>query len=375
MKFSILDIISFILHRWWKMLVVLGAFIVLGVVLAFVLPKRYRSEVKILPAGQESNLSSVLSGIQSQLGLSGLSIPGSDASGIVQVYKDILLSRTATDYVIDTCSLMKRMKIDKRTEAYAKLESMTAFELTPEFVFVISIVGENNEVVADVANAYARALDNYLKYSSTTRGRHLRQFVESRLNDAEKDLKAAQDSLTAFQKRNGLPMINPETGADIQAFSDLKAQAIAKELELDYMQSFSTINNPQYEATRRELALIQAKLASLPPLASRYLELYRDFQVQQQIYMLLVQQYEQAKLMEAKDTPLIAVLEWAKPAEEPIFPQKKLVVVVFFVIGLVLIFAYALIRVYWENVTSNPSAHKKMSRLRNDLKEAFARRK
>lgn len=322
MKFSLMDIISFILRRWWKMLVVLGAFTVLGVVLAFVLPKRYKSEIKILPTTQESTLSSMLSGIQSQLGLSGLSIPGSDAGSIVQVYKDILLSRTATDYVIDTCMLTKRMKVKDRTELYSKLESMTAFELTPEFVFVISIMGEDREVVADVANAYARALDNYLKYSSTTRGRHLRQFVEVRLKEVEVNLKAAQDSLTSFQKRNGLPMINPETGADIQAF-DLKAQAISKELELDYMRSFSTVNNPQYEATRRELALIQTKLASLPPLASRYLELYRDFQVQQQIYLLLIQQYEQAKLMEAKDTPLISVLEWAKPAEEPIFPQKN----------------------------------------------------
>lgn len=56
-------------------------------------------------------------------------------------------------------------------------------------------------------------------------------------------------------------------------------------------------------------------------------------------------------------------------------PSKKLIVVVFFVIGLVLIFAYALIRVYWENVTSSPASHKKMSRLRNELKETFARRR
>jgi tyrosine-protein kinase Etk/Wzc len=212
-----------------------------------------------------------------------------------------------------------------------------------------------------------------LRSSYSTKGKHLRQFVESRLTEVEGDLKAAQDSLTAFQKRNGLPMVNPETGADIQAFSDLKSRAIAKELELEYMRTFSTVKNPQYEATSRELMLLNAKLASLPPLASRYLELYRDFQVQQQIYILLVQQYEQAKLMEAKDTPLISVLEWAKPAEEPVFPQKKLVVVVFFVVGLVLIFAYALIRVYWENVTTNPGAHKKMSRFRSELKETFGR--
>lgn len=375
MTFSIIDIFTFIISRWWKMLVALGVFMVLGVVLAFALPKRYKSEVKILPTAQESGLSSVLSGIQSQLGLSGLTIPGSDAGSLVQVYKDILISKTVQDYVIDTCRLLKRMKLKNRQEAYSELDGMTGFSLTPEFVFVISIMGNDNVVVADIANAYATALDNYLKHSSNTRGRHMREFVESRLAEVKTDLEEAQDSLIDFQKKNALPMISPEAGADIQAFSELKAQAFAKELELDYMRTFSTTDNPQYEAARKELYVLNSKLASLPPIASRYIELYRNFEVQQQLYLLLMQQYEQAKLMEAKDTPLISILEKASPEEKPIFPQKSLVVAALLVIGLVLIVLYALIRVYWANVTSHPESHDKMTRLRSEIKETFGRRR
>lgn len=376
MSFSVVDLFVFIVRRWWKMLIALACFGGLGVALAFLLPKRYRAEVKLLPVTQESGLVGAISTLQSQLGITGLSIPGAGGGGEMLFYGEILRSQTITDYVMDSCSLLERLDVADRIKAREELAGMTAYKLTtPEQVFVIEVVGPDNVLVADVANTYAQALDYYLTHSSTTRGRYLREFIEGRLAQAEVDMKAAQDSLTEFQRKHKLPMLNPEVGGQIQAFAELKAQAMQKELELEYMRSFSTANNPQYETARRELALIQAKLASLPPVASRYLELYRDFMVQQEIYMLLMQQYEQAKLMEAKDTPLISILERVEPPPLPYFPPKKLVVLAALLVGVVLIFAYSMIVVYWEHVLAHPEAHERMSRLRSEVKKSFGRRK
>jgi uncharacterized protein involved in exopolysaccharide biosynthesis len=303
MSFSVVDLFVFIVRRWWKMLIALVCFGGLGIALAFLLPKRYRAEVKLLPVTQGSGLVGAISTLQSQLGITGLTIPGAEG-GEMLFYGEILRSQTVTDHVIDSCSLLERLDVADRIKAREELAGMTAYKLTaPEQVFVIEVVGPDNVLVADIANTYAQALDHYLTHSSTTRGRHLREFIEKRLSQVEVDMEAAQDSLTEFQRKHKMPMLNPEIGGQIQAFAELKAQATQKELELEYMRSFSTINNPQYEAARREFAIIQAKLASLPPVASRYLELYRDFMVQQEIYMLLMQQYEQAKLMEAKSLP------------------------------------------------------------------------
>ncbi len=374
-SFNVIDLFVFIIRRWWKMLIALGVFAVIGVGLAFLLPKRYKAEIKLLPPPQESGLMGALSGLQSQLGITGLSIPGA-GGGEILYYGEILRSQTILDNVIDECSLLVRLDVENRAQARAELSGATAHKLLSlEQVFIIEVVGPDNVLVADIANSYARSLDHYLKHSSNTRGRHLREFVEGRLSQVEADMKAAQDSLEAFQRKHRLPAVNTETGGDMQAFAELKAQAIQKELELEYMRSFSTANNPQYEATRRELAIIQNKLASLPPLASRYLDLSRNFMVQQEIYILLVQQYEQAKLMEAKDTPLLSILEWVQPPEEPFFPPKKLVVIAVLLVGLVLIVAYALISVYWENVVSHPEAHEKIARLRSEVKKSFGRRK
>ncbi len=375
MKYNVVELFVFIVKRWWQVLITLAIFAAIGVGLAFLLPKRYQTELKLLPTTQEAGLSGALSSITSQLGISGLSIPGSGENAMMLTYGDIIRSKTVTDYVIDSTNLIKRMGFEDRAEASSFLAGATSFTLlSVEQIFVIKVVAPDPKLTADITNAYAKALDYYLTSSSTTRGRYMREFVESRKLKVEAELKAAQDSLTAFQKKHRLPPIDPKTGANIQAYAELQSQALQKELEMEYMRAFSTTQNPQYSVTRRELAFIQAKLSTLPPLATRYAELYRNYMVQEQIYMLLIQQYEQAKLLEAKDTPLISVLEWVKPPKEPFFPPKKLVILALLLIGLVLIFTYAMIKVYWEHVIANPDEHEKMSYLRQEIRNTFSRK-
>ena len=156
MKYNIVDLFIFIVKRWWKMLAALAVFVGLGIGLAFILPPKFRSEVRLLPMYQETGLMGALSNLQSQLGISGLSIPGADAAaGEMLTYADILRSRTIKDMVIDSCNLIERMNLEDRAEAYSELDGMTAFKLVmPEQIFVIEVVGKNNETVADIANAY-----------------------------------------------------------------------------------------------------------------------------------------------------------------------------------------------------------------------------
>jgi uncharacterized protein involved in exopolysaccharide biosynthesis len=49
--------------------------------------------------------------------------------------------------------------------------------------------------------------------------------------------------------------------------------------------------------------------------------------VQETLYMLLLQQLEQARIEEQKNTPVISVLDWAEPADKPVYPKKTLLVV------------------------------------------------
>jgi uncharacterized protein involved in exopolysaccharide biosynthesis len=62
----------------------------------------------------------------------------------------------------------------------------------------------------------------------------------------------------------------------------------------------------------------------VPALALEYGRLARDLKVQETLYALLVSQYEQAKLTEARDTQTVQGLDPAIPAERKSRPKISL---------------------------------------------------
>ncbi|GAJ22508.1 unnamed protein product, partial [marine sediment metagenome] len=67
--------------------------------------------------------------------------------------------------------------------------------------------------------------------------------------------------------------------------------------------------------------------AKLPELSLEYVRLLRDAKVQEAIYELLTQQYEQAKIMEVKDTPTVQILDRASPPEKKTSPKRSRIVI------------------------------------------------
>jgi len=62
----------------------------------------------------------------------------------------------------------------------------------------------------------------------------------------------------------------------------------------------------------------------VPELGTELARLVRDVKVQETVYTLLTQQYEQAKIAEARDTPVVQVLDKAVPAERKSRPRPFL---------------------------------------------------
>jgi capsule polysaccharide export protein KpsE/RkpR len=58
-------------------------------------------------------------------------------------------------------------------------------------------------------------------------------------------------------------------------------------------------------------------LRQLPRLAVPFADLYRRVRVQETVYELLTQQYEMARIEEAKDVPMVSVID------SPAIPEKK----------------------------------------------------
>lgn len=67
-------------------------------------------------------------------------------------------------------------------------------------------------------------------------------------------------------------------------------------------------------------------IRSLPLLGVKYGDYYRRSKIQETVYELLTEQYELAKIQEAKETPSVKVLDAARVPEKKTFPPRTLLI-------------------------------------------------
>jgi uncharacterized protein involved in exopolysaccharide biosynthesis len=204
-----------------------------------------------------------------------------------------------------------------------------------------------------MANALVSLLDRVNREKRSTTAGRARSFIEQRLDQCRADLAAAEDTLRSLQSRTGIFEPEEQVRALVRAGADLEVQILLKEVELGVLEAQVGPQHPDRERLSREVRALREKLAELDtgsidsgsiqdggidvtrfeiPLASyprltlSYLRALREVKVQESIYELLVQQFEQYKIQETRDTPTVYVLDEARPPIDKAGPIRRLIV-------------------------------------------------
>ena len=64
----------------------------------------------------------------------------------------------------------------------------------------------------------------------------------------------------------------------------------------------------------------------MPDLITKYFRLEREFEIQKTIYAFLVQEFEEAKIQETRDTPTLHIIDEAVPPIKRNKPQRSIIV-------------------------------------------------
>jgi uncharacterized protein involved in exopolysaccharide biosynthesis len=85
-----------------------------------------------------------------------------------------------------------------------------------------------------------------------------------------------------------------------------------------------------------------------PHLNFEYERLERQVTIKQEVFIMLRRSYEDARIQEVNDTPVLTVIDRAVPPREKSWPRRRLTVVVVFLFGGVIGGSIALTREYFE---------------------------
>lgn len=89
-------------------------------------------------------------------------------------------------------------------------------------------------------------------------------------------------------------------------------------------------------------------LRQLPRLGVPYADLYRHVRVEEAVFELLTQQDEMARIAEARDVPVVSVIDVPGIPEKKSFPPRRLVVLLFTLLIILCTCAALIVRDRWD---------------------------
>ena len=145
-----------------------------------------------------------------------------------------------------------------------------------------------------------------------------------------------QAKITEIAKTDEL--IKKETENFIRTGESQTLNPAYEDALINYISSTSNIQvlESRLQAVEKIKESYEKQLAQLPELEQRLLELQRQVTVKENLYMLMLEKLEEAKISEAAVVGNAAVVDYAKSPRNPVKPNKKLSLAIGGVLGIFL---------------------------------------
>jgi capsule polysaccharide export protein KpsE/RkpR len=358
--------------------------LVLATCLAFVIPKRYDSTTRLMPpANQSSSGLAMMAALAGKGGSSGLSSLAGDLLGVKSsgdLFIDVLRSRTVEDRLTDRFDLRRVYRDKYWQDAREDLARNTSIaEDRKSGVLTIVVTDRDSGRAAELARAYVEELDRLVAQVTTSSARSERIFIEQRLVTVKQDLNRASREFSEYASQNTAIDIVAQGKATVEAAARLEGEMIAAQSQLEGLERIYTKDNVRARSLQARVDELRSQLhkiggdtadsshgkpglagefpsiRQLPLLGVKWADLYRETKIQETVYELLTQQYELAKIEEAKEIPVVRVLDLAEIPEKKSFPPRMLIVGLGMLLALIGASTWILAKNEWNTTDeSNP---------------------
>ena len=353
--------------------------LLLGAIVAFLIPKRFESTTRLMPPDDQSGsgmaMAAMLAGKLTG-GLGGLAQGALGIKSSADLFIGILRSRTVEDDLINKFDLRK-VYWHKGWEATRRelADNTSISEDRKSGIIGITVTDHDPVRAAAMAQEYVTELNLVVSRQSSSSARREREFLEGRLIQVKQDLEKAEKDLSEFSSKNGAIDIKEQGKAMVGAAATLQGQLIAVQSELEGLRQIYADNNVRIRSLNARAAEIRNQLEKLggkediPPAATdpkdtsiyptmrklpllgvTWADLYRQSQIQEAIYETLTQEYELAKVAEAKEIPTVKVLDPADVPERKSYPPRLLIMILVSALAVVLTAIWILMKSMWAEV-------------------------
>jgi tyrosine-protein kinase Etk/Wzc len=168
------------------------------------------------------------------------------------------------------------------------------------------------------------------------------KFVEGQLPDIRAQLEKAEAALNVYQSKTGNVDLKLETKSILERDVDLEKGISELQLQKSELAQRFTAEHPAIIALNQKLAQLEAKkdainnqLKSLPDAELKQVQLMRDVEVSNEMYVLLLNKAQELKIMRSGTVGNVRILDAAVvDASRPVWPKKGMIVFSGLLLGL-----------------------------------------
>jgi uncharacterized protein involved in exopolysaccharide biosynthesis len=315
--------------------------------------------------------------------MSGLSSSGLGLKSLNDMYVAMLKSRSVEDAVIDHYGLMQEYRKKYHVDARKTLERHAEIEgSTKDGLIRVSIENPDPQRAAQIANGYVDQFRTLSQHLAITEASQRRVIFDQQLEKTKNDLSNAEESLKQTELTTGMVQLDSQARAMIDAAARLRAEVVAKEVQVESMRSYAGDENPALIAAQGELANLRQQFAQLvgsngsasgdlflpkgqvPQAGLDYVRKLRDVKYYEAIFDILARQLELAKLDEAKEGAFIQVVEPAVAPERKSFPKRLWITLGALAVGLTVGILAVLFEAGLARMRKDPAKREKLDEIR-----------
>lgn len=207
-------------------------------------------------------------------------------------------------------------------------------------VLGLNYQGQDKQHITQVLNAILTAYSQQNIERRSAESAQTLKFLDEQLPELSQQLDQVEREFNQFRQQYNTVDLTKESELYLTQSIALETQKAELELKVAEASARYTEEHPVMEQMNAQLGAINSKIAALsntlkqlPDLQRRYLQLYREVEVKQQLYTGLLNTYQQLRIAKAGEIGNVRIVDTAVEPIEPIKPKKLLILILSIFLG------------------------------------------
>ncbi|MGL0818271.1 polysaccharide biosynthesis tyrosine autokinase [Vibrio vulnificus] len=265
-----------------------------------------------------------------------------------------LRSHNEQEFVIGQRSRLEAIEWLKQNLAISERGKQTG-------ILQLSFEGESRKQISELLNHISQTYFLQNVERNSAEAEKSLTFLKGHLPDIKTSLTTAEDTLNRFRQDNESIDLGLEAKSTLDVMVKLEAQLNELTFKESEISQRFTKDHPAYrslldkrETLLKERERLNQQVQKLPKTQREVLRMTRDVEVNQQIYIQLLNKVQELSIIKAGTVGNVRILDEAQSYAKPVKPKKPLIVVLATLLGGMLSVALVLVKAALHRGVENP---------------------